>query len=144
MDSDSLAKHGFGAWYEFVSEPWDYGRERLCGEASRQAPAAPGVYAFRRCQRFARLNGDTDLIYIGHGYVLDRLMKYASLRYKVPDKATTETRLAEYSLSVALQVAWVAQPSKPDAKNLEGELLRLYAEEHLECPPFNRQGGPEG
>ena len=102
-----------------------------------------GVYAFRLKEPFARLKGDSNIIYIGqanhnpkknkrHG-LLHRLQNYkqnnhgGSRRLKDIIQEFGGEESIEYSYKIS---------EKP--KETEKELLDSYYEKHLELPPMNR------
>lgn len=105
------------------------------------APAKLGVYVFRltggKC--FARLKGESDIVYVGTNESGDR-----TIRDRLGDHfnscadegfwiTRTESEVAK------LDVAWKTFETHSEAEFTESELLRAYRIEHIELPPANRK-----
>lgn len=96
--------------------------------ALSQLPAAPGVYVFRLHRSFGRINGESDILYIGKSG--------KSIRSRLKCHPFNRTSMRILGL---IEVAWKACASGAEANVLESRLIGRYQRKHLELPPFNRQ-----
>jgi len=93
-------------------------------------------------KKFGRLIGTSDILYIGSTDDLGkrRLWNYKYKTIKQEERIhDLSVRLVKLGISVTLQVC----QSPPDSRSVqeyESYLLSKYEEEHLELPPWNRQG----
>lgn len=108
--------------------------------APRKAPKSPGVYILRmkNAEQFARIKGNTDILYIGstsnlksrfNGYNNPGKSQYTNL--KVNNFVKNFKHEAEFM--------WKVEEGLESAKSSEHELLRRYLNEHHELPPLNGQ-----
>jgi hypothetical protein len=100
--------------------------------ALARAPEEPGVYIFRLPQCFGRMQGASDIVYIG-------LAKKSIKRRLIGHRRTAIGLFADsYGDVGTLQVAWKScEPS--EATMMESRLLGKHRREHVELPPLNRQ-----
>ncbi len=120
-----------------------FGRDSGCWKAWRAfaswtGPASEGVYAFRVAGglEIGRVVGASDIIYVGHGKIQDRLTAHAK-----PDWENWNDSgwlICFISQARALEVAWVEMPAG-EASSLESALLEKYLLDHRELPPANRR-----
>lgn len=104
--------------------------------------SSPAVYALLLDQRFPRLIGSTQVLYVGQtsrlGGDSDRSRLYG---YRYPSGKhgrlirSKADRLTELGHQITFR--WVIVGSKDDAKEIERKLLEMHLKEHLELPPFN-------
>ncbi len=120
-----------------------FGRDSGCWKpwrafASCRGPTSEGVYAFRVAggSPIERVVGASDIIYIGHGKIQDRLDRHASPDWENWDDSGWLICLI--SQARALEVAWVEMPGE-EAFSLEKTLLVEYLVDHRELPPANRR-----
>jgi hypothetical protein len=122
MDSSKLSSFGFSSWYPFS-------KENL-----RKAPEEIGVYVFRKAkaEMFGRLNGKSDILYIGSSKkgLRSRLQNYM---HPGPTQWTNQ-RIHEYTVKNSVEVSWLTFQGP---KNLEHDLLKQYFSDHWELPPLN-------
>lgn len=101
--------------------------------ALAKAPQTPGAYIFRLPMSFGRMQGSSDIVYVG--------LAKASLRRTLTGHRHRGIgkllRLVE-DLG-GLQVAWRICPNRTDAELTESRLLGKYARQHIELPPLNCQ-----
>lgn len=102
----------------------------------KNAPQQHGIYIIRMAngQRFGRLNGESDILYIGctrcRGGLRQRLFQY----FHPGSTQWTNRRINEIMKKYPIEVAW--HPCQ-NPQNLEHSLLKKYLEDHDELPPFN-------
>ena len=98
-----------------------------------KAPQTPGVYIFRLSKFFGRMQGESDIVYIG--------LATKSVRGRIGHHRYTAVGLIQKTFRDVgtLQVAWKSCPGRSDAMVMESRLLGRYAREHVEHPPCNRQ-----
>jgi excinuclease UvrABC nuclease subunit len=126
MDSTQLKQYGkqFSPWYPFNKQ------------IIKNVPEDTGVYIIRKVggQRFGRLRGESDILYIGsatsQGGLKQRLQQY----FSPGPTQWTNKRINEFAKKYSMEVAWCLLN---EPKNFEDELLRQYLKEHDELPPFN-------
>ena len=102
----------------------------------RQAPTQPGVYVIRMTggQRFGRLRGESDILYIGSTEA-KRGLRQRLRQYLHPGPTQwTNKRVNQLAKKYEMEVAWYPCD---EAGNLEHQLLRRYLEQHDELPPLN-------
>jgi hypothetical protein len=107
-----------------------------------KAPNAKGIYVFRLAEgrTFGRLEGESDLIYIGATHagkqtVLSRLKQHATPRPDEKDIGILLIRLT--TAGKLLEISWRTFESDFLAQLHEGMLLHQYERDHLELPPLN-------
>jgi len=131
MDSTQLS-----TW----SKQWSYGNfsewHLLNDKAIQNAPSKKGTYVIRKAggERFGRLRGESDIMYIGS---TTRRLKKRLQQYLRPGP-TQWTNQRIYKLltkGYKLEFAWCLND---EPKILEHNLLRQYISEHDEFPPMNR------
>ena len=111
-------------------------------------PHLPGVYVFASAQPFGRLQGASDILYLGctrRGDLRGRLNEYARIArawpYAPPGRKGAELKIAGYYTKHGsdLKLGWLTETSPDAARKREGELLSRYDHDHGETPPFNGQ-----
>ena len=129
MDSTQLSKSrkGFSRWHPFNEQ------------SIINAPKSYGVYVIRRDggQRFGRLQGESDILYIGSTEAKRGLRQRLRSYLHLGPTQWTNKRINELAKKYEMEVAW-CQCDEPG--NLENQLLRQYLSEHDELPPLNRAG----
>ncbi len=90
-----------------------------------------------------RLNGSSDILYIGQSMNLGEEEKGRFWSYMHPNKHESRirqriTQLMKQGRQVSLYLCR-SPPGGSSVSEHEKELLRKYAEEHWELPPFNSQ-----
>ena len=126
MDSMQLNQFGkeFSNWYTFDEQTLE------------NAPKQIGVYVMRKAggQCFGRLNGESDILYVGktsaRGGLRQRLRMYL---YRKP-RTGTDKRIHDFVEKTTIEVAWCLC-DKPE--HFEYSLLWQYFGEHDELPPLN-------
>jgi len=102
----------------------------------KKTPKQPGAYVIRKGggQRFGRLRGKSDILYIGSteakGGLRQRLRQYL---HPGPTQWTNR-RINKLLIKYKMEVAWC---TCNEPGNLEHQLLRRYLKEHDELPPLN-------
>ena len=129
MDSTQLIlfSKGFSDWSPFNEK------------GVKNAPEQHGVYILRKAggQRFGRLQGQSDILYIG-STMAARGLKQRLQQYLHPGPTQwTNKRINELSKKHEMEVAW-CPCNEPE--NLEHQLLQQYLKEHDELPPLNHAG----
>ena len=114
-------------------------RYPLTKEEVDKIPATSGVYTIYTDRLFPRLNGETDIVYIG----MAKLGKSSHLKKRLMSLVTGKGRNAYPRFSRLQQVGFklsfsYEQSDNPRQKELEE--LKQYEERHLELPPLNRSG----
>jgi len=149
MDSGFLIKEGFKKFGEFDYKDISVNKSDL---------NCQGVYAFVLDKRFPRLNGVTDILYIGEAggrtgrSILKRMEDYLRAYKSAPQdkrisdslkKVKTKIRvgLALRDLKLRNKVFIFYKKTPIDrCKKEENKLLKTYSRDHIELPPLNRQG----
>lgn len=111
-------------------------------DARKRLNPAPAVYALTLGEKFGRLRGVSDVLYIGETGELGGDSEKCRLRiYCYPNgdharmlRAGVAALIAE-GKKVAFRWQYVA--SKGDAEAEETRLLERYRSDHRELPPFN-------
>ena len=106
-------------------------------QASREAPKERGVYVIRGKdgRLFDRVNGESDIIYIGSSKNLRRRMKQY---FKPIRKASSPTqRIKRFSELYQLEVAFAQTPDQEEPTFYEAIALQEYWTAHHEFPPVN-------
>jgi hypothetical protein len=103
------------------------------------------VYLIRTTTRFARLRGESSVLYIGStirlGGTGDRARLYA-YRYSRGNQPR-RIRMALEALAAdgrKVELRWQAKKTEVAARATETKLLTRYLHGHLEYPPLNRRG----
>ncbi len=106
--------------------------------AGCRGPDSYGVYAFRvaGASPIERVEGASDIIYVGHGNIQKRLTAHARPDWKKWNDSGWLICLISHARE--LEVAWVELPDK-EAVSLEKALLESYLVAHRELPPANRR-----
>jgi len=134
MNSQDLAKHGFTRWAAF----------NLAEEGALLAtlPSRPGVYALRWSRVFGRFRGESDIVYIGSAINARGLRKRIRHYFRPGKTQRTSQRIRQLlGLLNDLEFSWVERSDPVEARSLERKLLAEYADDHIELPPLDRQGG---
>lgn len=100
--------------------------------ALSKAPETPGVYIFRLSECFGRMQGESDIVYIGSAKNMKRRLTGHRLA-----AIGSLARVPRYGGT--LQVAWKSCREESEAISEESRLLRKYARQHIDHPPLNRQ-----
>jgi hypothetical protein len=117
--------------------PWP-----LCLDNRKSAPDAPAVYALWCENQFARLIGNSNVLYIGSTLRLgggtdgSRLYSYR-FSPQPHSRAMRERTQSLVQAGHTVLLRWIEIPSEEQARTKERELLALHLSEHLEYPPFN-------
>ena len=126
MNSKELEKYGFREWINFS----DVSKSKI--------PESPGVYILRLYKQFRRLNGYSDILYIGSTANLRRRI-YRN--YIKSQGGLTTQRIHRYLFSKGyldkVEISWIISEKYKETETL---LLKNYEDEHHELPPWNRQG----
>jgi hypothetical protein len=132
MNSSDLAKRGLSPWRPFAIKS----ERELLG----QLPSCHGVYSMRFTRAEARLQGQSDIAYIGRATnsngVRGRIRQYFHPGWLQPTNLAMKARLVE---GLVLECACLAAISREEAIDLKSELLLAFEAEHGERPPFNKQ-----
>lgn len=104
--------------------------------------SSPAVYALILNQRFARLIGTTQVLYIGQTGRLggdsdsSRLYGY---RYPSGKHGRLIRSKSDKLIALGNEIAlrWKVVETEEESKLLEARLLQMHLDEHLEFPPFN-------
>jgi predicted GIY-YIG superfamily endonuclease len=101
--------------------------------ARAKAPETPGVYIFRLSNCFGRMQGTSDIVYIG--------LAKKNIKRRLADHRHTAIGLFANSYRDLgdLQVAWKSYREQSEAMVMESRLLGKHRREHMELPPLNRQ-----
>jgi len=105
-----------------------------------------GIYVFVLGEKFPRLKGETDILYIGsttrtYG---ERLSQY--INPDVEGRQRTNRRINN-GLRRLLQngklvfLLFKPMEDNPRIKELENQLIEMFEKEHWELPPYNHQSG---
>jgi len=129
MDSCSLIRYGFLKWYRLLDIKY----------GSVDIPSSPGVYVFRLDRCFGRLQGSSDILYIGHAKNLCERILENHLRGK-GGKTTKRIHyyLCKMNYLEYVEVSWITTDSVKDSIGMEKLLLKEYEKDHHELPPWNR------
>jgi len=150
MDSKFLIKNGFKRFGEF-----NYEHIKNKGSEINFS----GIYAFVLDRTFSRLNGKTDILYIGQSGgrslrgrpIIERMDDYLRAYKSAPqdkrigdslNKIKTKVRIGRILKNPLLnnRVYIFYKKFNPDqCKREESSLLKEYSEDHIELPPLNRQ-----
>lgn len=119
------------------TSPWvDALRDR------RHFPSAPAVYALMLGERFPRLLGDSQVLYIGQtgqlGGDSDRSRLYG-YRYPSGGHSRLIRSKAAQLLAIGHMITfhWAVVEDQDTSRRIEAALLQMHLDEHLEFPPFN-------
>lgn len=101
--------------------------------ALAKAPETPGVYIFRLSTCFGRMQGVSDITYIG--------LAKRNLRKRLELHQRTAIGLfARFHGEVGtLQVAWKSCREQSETTVMECRFLLRHRRDHMELPPLNRQ-----
>jgi len=138
MISTDLVRFGF----EGIFLPFNKQNEE---NLLRVLPKKPGAYAIRKKTMFNRLRGETDIVYFGSA-IAERGIHERIRQYYHPGLTQFTAKRINTILDQLpdLELTFVDCSTKSNPKNsarqIERELLRLFEQDHLELPPFNRQG----
>jgi len=150
MDSKSLTQIGFKRFGEFNYE---------CIKDKNSTINFPGVYVFILNRSFSRLQGKTDILYIGQSGgrsprgrpIIERMNDYLRAYKSAPqDKRIgdslnmikTKVRIGRILKNPLLKnkvYIFYKKLSPDQCKKEESDLLKKYSEDHIELPPLNRQ-----
>jgi predicted GIY-YIG superfamily endonuclease len=107
-------------------------------EAPKQAPKLPGAYLLRLKggKKFNRINGETDIVYIGSTDNLSRRF----YGYNHPGRSQyTNQKVNDFVIKFGhdVEFMWKEEPDGESARITESELLKKYQKKHHEYPPLN-------
>lgn len=99
-------------------------------------PAKGGVYVIRLAgaRRIGRLQGESDILYIGSNESEGGLRQRFSHYFHPGPTQWTNRRVHELMKRYSMEIAWFVS-SNPI--NLENNLLKQYVKDHDELPPMN-------
>jgi hypothetical protein len=108
----------------------------LIEEGIEKAPDVQGAYVLRRAQgqRFGRLRGESDIMYIGSSEGKHGLRRRLRFFLHPGRRQLTSQRINEMAKKYEMEVAWCPCD---EARNLEHQLLQRYVLDHDELPPLN-------
>ena len=123
MDSRQFQKE-FSEWYPFNEQ------------GVINAPRQRGAYVIRKAggQRFGRLRGESDILYIGKAETKGGLKQRLQQHMRPGPTQYTNQRIKKLARKYEMEVAWHAC-EKP--RNVEHHLLSKYVSKHDELPPLN-------
>ncbi len=116
-----------------------------------------GVYVFVLNKEFPRLNGKTDILYIGQSgsrngrQIFMRIRDYYNAYKSAPQdkrigdslkKVKTKIRIGRTLKNNKLDnkvLIFYKKISQDKCKSKESSLLKRYSQDHIELPPLNRQ-----
>lgn len=134
MNSKDLSNNGFRVHSELsLSNP-------ALDAIIADLPITIGVYAMVASHIFGRLNGQSDILYIGSATRERKGLKGRVKQYIRPGRTQKTSLRINANLKAGLNEAkvflWICET--PAAKNLESNLLKQYETAHRELPPWNR------
>ncbi len=109
---------------------------------------ATGIYVLTVENRFPRLRGETDILYIGQSggakrgkgrHIRERLVDYCRGAEKAPQDKRIHDTLQELPPHLGKVVVLYKPLPREDCLRVEKELLEQFRSEHLEPPPLNNQ-----
>ncbi len=130
MKSSDLSKYGLTSWTVFS----------LAAEKALLAltPERPGVYVLRCCREYQRVNGSSDILYVGSATNAQGLRTRIRQYFHPGPTQTTNKRIRALVGDCSdFEVAFVQTASIPEAKMLEALILEAYERDHRELPPQN-------
>lgn len=135
MQSTDLSRWGILRWEPITSEN--------VPEVVAMIPAVVGVYVFKTRDMMGRVQGVSDIAYIGsslrEGGVQARVREHF---YRRAPESTKDPsgRINQWTSAWGydVDVGWLVRSSKELAATIERELLEAYEVDHHELPPLNR------
>jgi excinuclease UvrABC nuclease subunit len=133
MNSTDLKPHGISNWL-----PFSHLAERQLLTA---LPTCPGVYVIRLPQPEPRLQGASDIAYIGRAGNRNGLRGRVRQYFHPGPMQTTNIVMRQRICApgCALQLGFAVTDTVATARRLESDLLLQFEKEHGELPPYNRQ-----
>ena len=132
MDSINLKNHNFSQECEFLFDS-------KIENKLINIPKEKGVYALVCSVKFGRLNGESDILYIGSASGIKKGLHARIWQYIRPRKLKTAQRISTnikcWKLDAKIHLWLYLTPS---AKELEHDLLTQHEVDHWELPPWNR------
>jgi len=129
LDSTQVCqfKKEFSSWHPFHKQ------------AAENAPTQPGVYVLRKAkgERFGRLKGESDILYIGSTEAGNGLKQRIQQYFHPGPSQWANRRINEYTMKYSMEISWCPCD---EPRNFEHSLLKQYLKEHDELPPFNHAG----
>lgn len=134
MTSEDLKNNGFRVYCEFsLSSP-------EIKSIADNAPTAIGTYAMVASTKFGRLQGESDILYIGSATNKKKGLKSRIKQYIKPGKTQKTSLRINRSLTDGIPgnkvFLWLHE--NPLALKIEHTLLSSYEKTHRELPPWNR------
>lgn len=119
--------------------PWDQALKAL---VRKTIPDKPAIYMLWADMAFPRLQGQTNILYIGStkrlGGSTDRARLYAYSYPSSPHSRLIRSRTAALIASGwSVSLCYLSVKHKQNARKLENTWLTLHLQKHLELPPFN-------
>jgi hypothetical protein len=135
MLSIDLKKYDFKDW---ITIGTDYNANK---ELVLQLPKRKGVYIIRAKKPIGRLQGESNIIYIGQGVIRHRiqalLRQYLPPPYSNYKNKHTARKAFERLMSKSELELELGYLTSENSKGLEKLLLQAYIEQHIEPPPLN-------
>ncbi|MBW9222793.1 hypothetical protein KKP97_07095 [Methanothermococcus sp. SCGC AD-155-C09] len=136
MDSKSLRIYGFESWINLFELKIN---KKILSEKNPENK--PVVYVLKLDEKFGRLFGKSDILYIGYTKNLeDKIYNEYILGEKINEKTKTAKRIHTYLIRSGylgkVEVSWI---EIEDYESLKKKLLEKYGKDHHELPPWNRQ-----
>lgn len=108
----------------------------------RHFSSAPAVYALMLGERFPRLLGSSQVLYIGQtgqlGGDSDRSRLYGHRYPSGPHGRLIRSKADRLlDLGHTITFRWAVVEDKETSRRIEAALLQMHLDEHLEFPPFN-------
>jgi len=132
MNSSNLRQQGFTVWYPFCPSM----EKRLIASL----PSTPGVYVIRSKKLFGRLQGASDIAYIGRAAnsngLKGRIRQYF---HPGPTQSTNKRILSLITENSDFELGFNRCLAVAETGLLEDRLLAGYYREHCELPPLNRR-----
>lgn len=133
LKSSQLVDYGFVTWRSFS----------LIQENALLTvlPKQMGVYVIRDSKNFGRYQGESDIVYIGSTTSSRGLKRRIRFYFHPGQTQHTSQRIHKMLKHIhTLEISWIRSNAGEDARRIEKKLLNQYFTDHLELPPFNRQG----
>jgi len=102
-----------------------------------------GVYIIRATSMIPRLEGESDILYIGQGILSERLRKILDfeLDYKSWHYESGPICRIKRALGIPMEFSYTRLANKEQCELFEVKILDEYETQHFELPPINRSRG---